>query len=127
MSSPEFVLNHLHSSHKHRRFNGDTLDMTMVVPSIDVDHMSSLGSMKKAGSTSNLSEKNLPPGKEKRGKVNKSTKNIYSQIRKTFRQVRRPPRPGLLWRCTATSATSIWRRRATSLTVTLSSSSGSGS
>jgi len=58
----EFVLNHLHSSHKHRRFNGDTLDMTMVVPSVDVDHMSSLGNMKKAGSTSNLSEKNLPPG-----------------------------------------------------------------
>ena len=55
-------MNHLHSSHKHRRFNGDTLDMTMVVPSVDVDHMSSLGSMKKAGSTSNLSEKNLPPG-----------------------------------------------------------------
>ena len=61
-SSTEFVLNHLHSSHKHRRFNGDTLDMTMVVPSVDVDHMSSLGNMKKAGSTSNLSEKNLPPG-----------------------------------------------------------------
>ena len=56
------MLNHLHSSHKHRMFNGDTLDMTMVVPSVDVDHMSSLGSMKKAGSTSNLSEKNLPPG-----------------------------------------------------------------
>ena len=53
------MLNHLHSSHKHRRFNGDTLDMTMVVPSVDVDHMTSL---KKAGSTSNLSEKNLPPG-----------------------------------------------------------------
>ena len=57
----EFVLNHLHSSHKHRRFNGDTLDMTMVVPSVDVDHVSNTG-MKKAGSTSNLSEKNLPPG-----------------------------------------------------------------
>ena len=53
------MLNPLHSSHKHRRFNGDTLDMTMVVPSVDVDHMTSL---KKAGSTSNLSEKNLAPG-----------------------------------------------------------------
>ena len=55
------MLNHLHSSHKHRRFNGDTLDMTMVVPSVDVDHMTGNG-LKKAGSTSNLSEKNLPPG-----------------------------------------------------------------
>ena len=55
------MLNHLHSSHKHRRFNGDTLDMTMVVPSVDVDHMAGNG-LKKAGSTSNLSEKNLPPG-----------------------------------------------------------------
>ena len=34
---PEFVLNHLHSSHKHRRFNGDSLDMTMVVPQVDVE------------------------------------------------------------------------------------------
>ena len=33
----EFVLNHLHSSHKHRRFNGDSLDMTMVVPQVDVE------------------------------------------------------------------------------------------
>ena len=55
------MLNHLHSSHKHRRFNGDTLDMTMVVPSVDVDHITGNG-LKKAGSTSNLSEKNLPPG-----------------------------------------------------------------
>ena len=55
------MLNHLHSSHKHRLFNGDTLDMTMVVPSVDVDHMTGNG-LKKAGSTSNLSEKNLPPG-----------------------------------------------------------------
>ena len=33
----EFVLNHLHSSHKHRRFNGDSLDMTMVVPQVEVE------------------------------------------------------------------------------------------
>ena len=36
----EFVLNHLHSSHKHRRFNGDSLDMTMVVPQVDVEQNS---------------------------------------------------------------------------------------
>ena len=35
--------------------------MTMVVPSVDVDHITGNG-LKKAGSTSNLSEKNLPPG-----------------------------------------------------------------
>ena len=34
----EFVLNHLHSSHKHRRFNGDSLDMTMVVPQVEVEN-----------------------------------------------------------------------------------------
>ena len=32
----EFLLNHLHSNHKHRRFNGDTLDLTMVVPQVEV-------------------------------------------------------------------------------------------
>lgn len=47
----EFVLNHLHSSHKHRRFNGDTLDMTMVVPQVEIDQGQQL---RKAGSTSNL-------------------------------------------------------------------------
>ena len=36
----EFVLNHLHSSHKHRRFNGDSLDMTMVVPQVEVEQNS---------------------------------------------------------------------------------------
>ena len=30
----EFLLNHLHSNHKHRRFNGDNLDLTMVVPQV---------------------------------------------------------------------------------------------
>ena len=33
----EFLLNHLHSSHKHRRYNGDTLDLTMVVPQIETE------------------------------------------------------------------------------------------
>lgn len=46
----EFVLNHLHSSHKHRRFNGDSLDMTMVVPQVEVDQLQN----RKSGSTSNL-------------------------------------------------------------------------
>jgi len=32
----EFLLNHLHSNHKHRRFNGDNLDLTMVVPQVEV-------------------------------------------------------------------------------------------
>merc|ERR1711923_133746 len=48
----EFVLNHLHSSHKHRRFNGDSLDMTMVVPQVDVEQNSN--TMRKAGSTTTL-------------------------------------------------------------------------
>lgn len=30
----EFLLNHLHSNHKHRRYNGDNLDLTMVVPQV---------------------------------------------------------------------------------------------
>lgn len=58
----EFVLNHLHSSHKHRRFNGDCLDMTMVVPQVDVDQTTT---MRKSGSTSNLqsgTDAKLPPG-----------------------------------------------------------------
>lgn len=56
----EFVLNHLHSSHKHRRFNGDSLDMTMVVPQVEVEN----GPIRKAGSTSNLNgaDTKLPPG-----------------------------------------------------------------
>ena len=33
----EFLLNHLHCNHKHRRHNGDTLDLTMVVPQIDAE------------------------------------------------------------------------------------------
>ena len=33
----EFLLNHLHSNHKHRRFNGDSLDLTMVVPQLEYD------------------------------------------------------------------------------------------
>lgn len=33
----EFLLNHLHSNHKHRRFNGDSLDLTMVVPQLDYE------------------------------------------------------------------------------------------
>merc|ERR1712032_729617 len=45
----EFVLNHLHSSHKHRRFNGDSLDMTMVVPQVDVE--TNHNTIRKAGST----------------------------------------------------------------------------
>jgi len=63
----EFVLNHLHSSHKHRRFNGDSLDMTMVVPQVDVETNSN--SIRKAGSTTNLNgsdskdrDLKLPPG-----------------------------------------------------------------
>ena len=32
----EFLLNHLHSNHKHRRFNGDNLDLTMVVPQVEI-------------------------------------------------------------------------------------------
>ena len=32
----EFMLNHLHANHKHRRFNGDTLDLTMVVPQVEI-------------------------------------------------------------------------------------------
>ena len=32
----EFLLNRLHSNHKHRRFNGDNLDLTMVVPQVEV-------------------------------------------------------------------------------------------
>ena len=32
----EFLLNHLHCNHKHRRFNGDNLDLTMVVPQVEV-------------------------------------------------------------------------------------------
>ena len=32
----EFLLNHLHCNHKHRRFNGDNLDLTMVVPQIEI-------------------------------------------------------------------------------------------
>lgn len=47
----EFVLNHLHSSHKHRRFNGDTLDMTMVVPQVEIDQGQQL---RKSGSVTNL-------------------------------------------------------------------------
>ncbi len=31
----EFLLNHLHSNHKHRRFNGDLLDLTMIVPQVE--------------------------------------------------------------------------------------------
>ena len=33
----EFLLNHLHSNHKHRRFNGDSLDLTMVVPQLEYE------------------------------------------------------------------------------------------
>ncbi|XP_059090212.1 uncharacterized protein LOC131886018 [Tigriopus californicus] len=33
----EFLLNHLHSNHRHRRFNGDTLDLTMVVPQLETE------------------------------------------------------------------------------------------
>ena len=32
----EFLLNHLHSNHKHRRFNGPNLDLTMVVPQVEI-------------------------------------------------------------------------------------------
>ncbi len=32
----EFLLNHLHSNHKHRRYNGDNLDLTMVVPQVEI-------------------------------------------------------------------------------------------
>ena len=32
----EFMLNHLHSNHKHRRYDGESLDMTMVVPQVEV-------------------------------------------------------------------------------------------
>ena len=31
----EFLLNHLHSNHKHRRYDGESLDMTMVVPQVN--------------------------------------------------------------------------------------------
>ena len=30
------MLNHLHSNHKHRRFNGEYLDLTMIVPQVEV-------------------------------------------------------------------------------------------
>ena len=34
ISFAEFMLNHLHSNHKHRRYDGESLDMTMVVPQV---------------------------------------------------------------------------------------------
>lgn len=37
LSFSEFLLNHLHSNHKHRRFNGDSLDLTMVVPQLEYE------------------------------------------------------------------------------------------
>ena len=56
-SFSEFLLNHLHSNHKHRRYNGDSLDLTMIVPQIDVDmrRSTSLGQLNgsAAGSLAN--------------------------------------------------------------------------
>nr|XP_040563463.1 uncharacterized protein LOC121113674 isoform X2 [Lepeophtheirus salmonis] len=51
----DFLLNHLHSNHKHRRFNGDYLDLTMIVPQVEVigDHQKRISTGNLSGSLSN--------------------------------------------------------------------------
>ena len=116
----EFVLNHLHSSHKHRRFNGDSLDMTMVVPQVDVEQNSNTIRWgltvtmqcwsEQLGKLENwnvfLSERRVPP-RHSMGRTPR-TGNWSCQA------VHQPPRPGPLLRSTATRDISIWRLRATS-------------
>ena len=52
----EFLLNHLHCNHKHRRFNGDNLDLTMVVPQIEI-----VNEYKRSGTKIDLSLPNGAP------------------------------------------------------------------